>query len=351
MSQPQSSAASTRTVEEREANPNGRLLNEVLTIAEATAKEIGMSRSKLELIKDVYAKGATDQELAMFIGTAARLGLSIEARQIFLVKRYDKSLGHEVATPQVSIDGQRLVADRTDKYVPGPQPTYEYKGDRLNSATSYVKKLVAGEWHTIAATAYWDEYVQTKKDGHPNNMWSKYPHVMLAKCAESLALRKAFPNELSGVYTDAEMGTETDMIIGGETRTAVDSVQQPITGRPAQDVRRATKGQLIDQARSQASVDVESRRAYIKDLLRAVDINPYLTLRRIDDAPEKIDLAFENVARTVIGKVLNSDKLTEAGKTELLESYGVTELKEASHGQLTAIVDGLVKDGHLNLEF
>ena len=57
-----------------------------------------------------------------------------------------------------------------------------------------------GAWHEVAATAIWGEYAQPS-----GPMWKKMPHLMLAKCAEALALRRAFPAELSGVYIKKEM--------------------------------------------------------------------------------------------------------------------------------------------------
>jgi phage recombination protein Bet len=178
------------------------------TLAVQTARECGVSDARLQLIKDTFAKGATDDELSLFMLTAHRTGLDPMARQLFVVKRYDSVLQKQTMSIQISIDGFRLIADRTEKYVPGREATYTYDPNgNLESATAYVKKLVGGTWHEISATAFHSEYVQTTKEKKPNSMWSKMPRLMLAKCAESLALRKAFPAELSGLYTADEMGT------------------------------------------------------------------------------------------------------------------------------------------------
>lgn len=340
-------AASTAEVEQKS---NGKVLDEILSLAEATAKEIGMSRSELELVKDVYAKGATDQELALFIRTASRLKLSIEARQIFLVKRWDSSLQREVATPQVSIDGQRLVAERTGEYVPGRAPTFQYEADRLISASAFVKRFVKGEWHEIEAPAFYAEYVQKNKEGKPNAMWSKYPHVMLAKCAESLALRKAFPNDLSGVYTDAEMGTDPREIIGNEI-----PVKDPAPARP-------TKGQLVEKARpanvtpeftgppEEEAMGVEHSRwrQRIGELMKAIGKGPAETLKFFDAAPPvDREAAYRKVLRESVKSILAGDRwpYTEDGTTEYLEKFGITAIADASIGQIEPLVDEMVKDG------
>ena len=168
---------------------------------------VEFDQSQIELIKRTVAKGTTNDELRLFLYTAKRTGLDPLLKQIHAVKRFSRASGGEVMAIQTGIDGYRLIAERSGKYAPGKEPSYTYddKGV-IVSATAYVKKLAGGAWHEVGATAFSTEYAQYTKEGKLNAMWAKMPHVMIAKCAEALALRRAFPVEMSGVYTFEEMG-------------------------------------------------------------------------------------------------------------------------------------------------
>lgn len=155
---------------------------------------------QIDLIKRTVCKGATDNELKLFMYTCKHSGLDPLLKQIYAIKR-----GHTM-TIQTSIDGLRLIAERTGRYSPGPEPKYTYNSsNELQTATAYVNKMTPdGKWHQVAATAYFSEYAQAY-NGKLSNFWAKMPHVMLAKCAEANALRKAFPFELAGLYSSEEM--------------------------------------------------------------------------------------------------------------------------------------------------
>lgn len=169
----------------------------------------GFNQTQVELVKRTVCRGATDDELLLFLHVCHKSGLDPFAKQIYAIKR--KVDGRDIMTFQTSVDGYRAIAERTGDYAPGKEPTFSYDKDgKLLSATAFIKKRVGGEWFDVSATAHYDEYIPKwwdSKEGKWKSpqMWDRMPHAMLAKCAESLVLRRAFPNQMSGTYTGEEM--------------------------------------------------------------------------------------------------------------------------------------------------
>lgn len=157
-----------------------------------------------EILKRIF-KELTQEQFELFEITCDRFQLDPLSKQIYPVVRYDKKKNEHVMCIQTSIDGFRSIAERTEKYSPGKdtQFSYDEKG-KLVAAKVYVKKLTQdGTWHDISATAFLKEYAST------GTFWERFTHVMLEKCAEARALRRAFP-QLSGLYTYDEMPENSD---------------------------------------------------------------------------------------------------------------------------------------------
>jgi len=163
-----------------------------------------------QIIRDSFANGASDTEFALLLEVARARRLNPLMRQIHFVKRWDSGKGREVWSWQVSIDGLRAVAERTGLYAGQDEPEFVDGPD--GSLLLCKVRVYRKDWPRPAVgVAYWSEYVQTTRDRQtgkerPAAMWARMPHIMLAKCAESLALRKAFPEDTSGLYTTEEMG-------------------------------------------------------------------------------------------------------------------------------------------------
>ncbi len=169
-------------------------------------------------LRSLGVADAGNGDLAVFFHQSVRTGLDPFAKQIYMIGRWSRE--GTKWTIQTGIDGYRLIARRA---VDARHESLEYDdtlwcGDDgrwvdvwLSDAPPAAAKVtVLRDGRRFSAVALWREYVQTVKDKQtgeqvPNSMWQRMGSGQLAKCAEALALRKAFPQDLSGIYTDEEM--------------------------------------------------------------------------------------------------------------------------------------------------
>lgn len=185
---------------------------------------------QLGLIRRTVAADTTADEFDMFMEVCRRVGLDPFRKQIYCnVYNKDKPNKRKVVFV-TGIDGFRGVAARNRDYRPDEEePQYTISEEAKNPATNplgivkavvHAYKLGPDGWHKVAGTAYWDEFAPiTEKwaeiDGKwqatgkfeldRKGNWFRMSRHMIAKCAEAQALRKGWPEDLSGIYAPEEL--------------------------------------------------------------------------------------------------------------------------------------------------
>ena len=156
---------------------------------------------QLAALKQLGLTNASNGDLAVFLHYAQRTGLDPFARQLYMIERGGKY------TIQSSIDGLRIVAQRSGEYAGQVGPYWCGEDGAWTDIWLEKTPPLAAKVGVLRKGFVEPLWSVAKFDGYNANspIWKKMPDLMIAKCAEALALRKAFPNDLSGIYTAEEM--------------------------------------------------------------------------------------------------------------------------------------------------
>jgi phage recombination protein Bet len=216
----------------------------------AIRKEYNLKAEQIDLIRSTICRNATNEELRLFLWVAKRHKLDPLTRQLHAIKRFvtkhhqdEKGIwvGGDQMTIQIGIDGYRSMAARYKDYGAVDEPEYEFEkpGDKI-PVMARVRLWKKGLEHPTVGIAFWDEYAPADLSADKAFMWKKMPKLMLAKCAEALALRKGYP-DLADIYTDEEMHqADIDYTPGGRQIVTEDGTSP--SGRPVTwEAREAAK--------------------------------------------------------------------------------------------------------------
>ena len=222
-----------------------------------------------QLISTTIAPGCSGDELRLFAYACQRTGLDPFSKQIYAIKRGGK------LTIQAGIDGLRSIAERTGQ-LDGSETFWcgedgQWQDVWLGAKPPAAAKTIIhrkGASHPFVGVARFADY------NAGQGLWAKMPAAMIAKCSEALALRKAFPADLSGVYS-------TDEMQPAEVETVTVSAEPAPVPAPAGDAKMYNAGKAsIAKAGTVAELQgvvarIEKRREQLsaeqhEDLLRLV---------------------------------------------------------------------------------
>lgn len=205
-------------------------MNQVVQMPQSAVA--GWTGRQLDTIKRTVASDTNEDEFNLFIEYAKSKRLDPFSKQIIAVVYSKDNPEKRKMTIIVTQDGQRVLASRSRDYRPAEtEPEFIYSA-ALKGPTNPLgiekvtvtlfKQDSAGTWHPIKGWAYWDEYAPVREEWAYNQEehkrkptgkmtldasgnWAKMPRVMLAKCANMVALRSGWPETFAGAYAEEEM--------------------------------------------------------------------------------------------------------------------------------------------------
>lgn len=239
----------------------------------APTPSTGFTPSQRGLIKRTVVHGvgeATDDELDLFEIICRRTGLNPFVGQIWAIRRKEQVDGvwQERMTIQVGIAGYRLIAERTSKYEGMLGPYWcgtdgQWRDvwlDPKPPAAAKVGILKRGFREPLWAVATFAEFAQRTRGGELTRFWRSMPANQLAKCCKALAFREAFPQETSGLYSDAEL-PEVEVEVDRTTGEIQSSGRLGGVPTPAEPAGSSVP--TLDQVRALQTVDAAKDLVYV----------------------------------------------------------------------------------------
>lgn len=261
-------------------------------------------------------------DIVEFIHKAQQTGANPSLNQIFLIERNTK-VGFEwkkVGTVVFSYNFIQAIANQTGDYEGYTMKTelvdkfdiHSFEAKKMLAATCVVKR----KGREFPYTAYFDEYVQTK-DNKATGTWASKPYMMIEKCALSGALRRAFPEALSGMYCEEEMEAVNNEI---ESQSKTNAIETQV----AETIEK--KEQIIEKAKSENYEEKESTISALTILLGRISEGKSVS--------EKSKLLFDLCGVTKFSDIKNKTNSELKALIEKIEETIAEEesrkLKEAS---------------------
>lgn len=179
-------------------------------VNQSSVPTLQFDETKLQVIKNTVAKGATNDEFQMFIHLCQRYSLDPFLKEIWFIK-YGNSQDSPII--MTSRDGYLKIAQQNDNFE-GLKSFVVREGDifEIDAQTDAVihkfgakRGKIIGAWaaayhKTRRPAVCFVEFEEYKKN---SDVWKKYPSAMIQKVAEVFVLKRQFG--ISGLVTQEEM--------------------------------------------------------------------------------------------------------------------------------------------------
>ena len=261
-------------------------------------------REVIETLKQTVAKGATDAELALFVEHCKGTGLNPFKREVWFIKTQN---GVQIMT---GINGFYEIANRHPQFDGLEVEAVEDAGVLIKAIARCYRK---DRSRPTVAEAYLAEY------GKQYGNWKTMPRLMLSKCAESMALRKSFPQELNGLYTVEEMPAEFAAPPAQTTTPAPEPAPAPeAQPEPAPAKKQARHWYNIQVIPAEG----EKNRTAAKELLEKAGAIKHDLFGYIWESPRKIKFPAECEVSAEEAARLASESWGDANRDHAKDSAG-----------------------------